>query len=67
MIGAGGQQRISEQFVLDYKQYIPSLEQQLRIADYLDDEIAKIDELIAAKKRLLEVLSKNGNLLLIER
>jgi restriction endonuclease S subunit len=38
--------------------YVPSLSQQSKIADYLDRQTQKIDALIAAKKRLLELLAE---------
>jgi type I restriction enzyme, S subunit len=38
--------------------WLPSTEKQRQIADYLDRETQKIDSLIAAKKRLLELLAE---------
>jgi type I restriction enzyme, S subunit len=39
-----------------FELHFPSLSEQNRISDYLDRETAKLDALIAAKKRLLELL-----------
>ena len=44
--------------------YIPPLSEQKAIAHYLDQEIAKIDELIKAKKRLLELLDEKRRALI---
>jgi type I restriction enzyme S subunit len=43
---------------------LPSLEQQDAIADYLDRETARIDALIAAKERLLELLAEKRRALI---
>ncbi len=56
MIGAAGQKRIAEDFIRDYRISIPPLSEQITIADYLDWQTAKLDALIAAKERLLELL-----------
>ncbi len=44
--------------------YIPPLSEQKAIAHYLDQETAKIDELIKAKKRLLELLDEKRRALI---
>jgi type I restriction enzyme, S subunit len=41
----------------DIRVHLPSLETQRRIADYLDRETTRIDVLIAAKQRLLDLLA----------
>ena len=43
---------------------VPSLSQQQKIADYLDRETQKIDALIAAKKRLLQLLAEKRKALI---
>lgn len=43
---------------------LPSLLRQRAIAQYLDRETAKIDEMIAAKERLLEILSEKRSALI---
>ena len=53
MIGAAGQQRVPEEFVRDFPLRVPPITRQREIANYLDRETARIDQLIAAKQRLL--------------
>ena len=45
MYGAGGQKRISDDFVRNFRHPLPSLVKQRTIADFLDRETAKIDAL----------------------
>ena len=58
MTGAAGQQRVPEDFVRDLQVPIPELSQQRTIADYLDRETARLDALVAAKERLLDLLAE---------
>jgi type I restriction enzyme, S subunit len=58
MKGTAGQKRVPEEFILDYKMIVPSLRHQCAIADYLDHETTRIDALVAAKTRLLELLAE---------
>jgi type I restriction enzyme, S subunit len=58
MKGAAGQKRVTKEFVQDYPTALPSLSEQTAIADYLDKETARIDELIGKKKRLIELLKE---------
>jgi type I restriction enzyme, S subunit len=46
--------------------YIPSLSKQRQIAEYLDHETQKIDALIGAKKRLLELLAEKRKALITQ-
>ena len=46
MLGAGGQKRVPDLFVKDYRAPVPPKSEQKEIADYLDIETAKIDKLI---------------------
>lgn len=64
MTGAAGQQRVPEDFVLDFRIAVPTLSQQRAIADYLDRETARIDALIAAKERLLALLAEKRRALI---
>ncbi len=64
MTGAAGQQRVPEDFVRDFRISLPSLSQQHAIADYLDRETARIDALIAAKERVLELLAEKRQALI---
>ena len=56
MIGVAGQKRVPEEWLCDYRLPITDLQQQWRIAEYLDSETAHIDTLISKKHRLIELL-----------
>ena len=60
MYGAGGQKRVPESFVEDFFHPIPTLEEQREISGFLDRETARIDDLIAEKQRLIELLEEKG-------
>src|SRR5690606_29994114 len=54
MIGVAGQKRVPEAFLQDLPVSLPSLDQQRRIADFLDAETARIDRMV----RLQEILRR---------
>ena len=56
MYGAGGQKRVPEDFVKNFRWPLPPLSEQRAIAAFLDRETARIDSLIARKRRLIELL-----------
>ncbi|MDI6894959.1 MAG: restriction endonuclease subunit S [Bacillota bacterium] len=58
MYGAGGQKRVPPHVVRDFRFARPSLAEQRAIALFLDRETARIDRLVACKKRLIELLSE---------
>ncbi|HEY9898246.1 MAG TPA: hypothetical protein V6D00_03610 [Pantanalinema sp.] len=58
MYGAGGQKRIPDTFVRDFKAALPPLVEQGAIVDFLDRETAKIDVLVAEQQRLVELLEE---------
>jgi type I restriction enzyme S subunit len=58
MYGAGGQKRVPERFIQNLKHPLPPLDEQRAIAAFLDRETARIDELIAKKQRLIELLKE---------
>lgn len=58
MLGAGGQKRVPENFIRDFRTGIPSLSEQDQIADFLDYKTAQIDALIAKKQELIEKLKE---------
>jgi type I restriction enzyme, S subunit len=66
MLGAGGQKRVTPEFVLDYRFNLPTLIEQRKIADFLDRETAKIDALISEKERLLKLLDERRQALITE-
>lgn len=58
MYGAGGQKRISDKFIKDYRTPIPPIEEQQSIANFLNQKTAQIDALIEQKEKLLELLAE---------
>lgn len=56
MIGVAGQKRVPDAWLRDCPVPITSIVQQRAIADFLDREAARIDALISAKRRMLELL-----------
>ena len=64
MTGAAGQKRVPEDFVRDYRIPVLPLVRQRAIADYLDRETARLDTLVAAKERLLDLLAEKRRALI---
>jgi type I restriction enzyme, S subunit len=58
MYGAGGQKRISDDFVRNFATAVPPVEEQTTIAQFLDFETGKIDALIAEQERLIALLAE---------
>ncbi len=56
MTGAGGLKRVPDDFTRDFKTPWPTPDEQERIANFLDEQTARIDALIAEKERLSERL-----------
>ncbi|HVA66117.1 MAG TPA: restriction endonuclease subunit S [Elusimicrobiota bacterium] len=56
MYGAGGQKRVPDDFVRNFRHPISSIEEQRAIAAFLDRETARIDALIEKKRRQIELL-----------
>ncbi len=56
MYGAGGQKRVPDSFVRDFRTAFPPLPEQQAIAAFLDRETARIDALVAEQERLIELL-----------
>jgi type I restriction enzyme S subunit len=56
MYGAGGQKRVPDDFVRDFRHPIPTIDEQRAIAAFLDRETARIDALIEKKRRQIELL-----------
>lgn len=67
MYGAGGQKRVPEDFIKDFRLLLPPFETQRAIAAYLDRETAKIDLLIAKKRELIDKLKEQRRSALISR
>ena len=58
MYGAGGQKRVSDNFVANYYFALPSPLEREKIAVFLEHQTAKIDTLIAKQRRLIELLQE---------
>ncbi|MFG1300567.1 hypothetical protein V5F49_12300 [Xanthobacter sp. V3C-3] len=58
MYGAGGQKRVPDDFVRDFRVAFPPLPEQLAIAAFLDRETAKIDALVTEQERLIALLAE---------
>lgn len=71
MYGVAGQKRISADFVKSYALDPPPLDEQQRIADYLDAETARIDELVDEAEKLRSLatdrLENERRLLLVDQ
>ncbi|MCC7185896.1 MAG: restriction endonuclease subunit S [Acidobacteria bacterium] len=57
MYGAGGQKRISDSFISNYRMPLPPSDDQRQIARFLDCETAKLDALVQKKERLIDNLT----------
>ena len=64
MFGSAGQKRVPEDFVRDYRVPIPPSPRQRAIADYLDHETVRLDRLVTAKERMLELLAERRQVLI---
>lgn len=64
MLGAGGQKRVPEQFLKDWRPPLPSMELQRRIAAFLDDRTARIDALVDKHRELLGRLTEQRQAML---
>jgi type I restriction enzyme, S subunit len=58
MTGAAGQKRVPDDFISDFPMWLPPLETQHKIVDYLDAEIQQIDALIQEKEHMLKLLEE---------
>ncbi len=64
MYGAGGQKRVPDDFIRDFRHPIPPLPEQRAIAAFLDRETARIDALIEKKQRQIELLQEKRTALI---
>jgi len=58
MIGAGGLKRVPSDVITDFSVALPELQEQAKIARFLDHETSKIDALIGEQQRLIELLKE---------
>jgi len=56
MYGAGGQKRVPDDFIKDFRQPVPTLQEQRAIAAFLDRETARIDALIEKIRKSIDLL-----------
>jgi type I restriction enzyme, S subunit len=64
MYGAGGQKRVPESFIKDFRAGLPPLPEQRAIAHFLDHKTAQIDALIAKREALLAKLAEKRTALI---
>jgi len=64
MYGAGGQKRVPEDFIKDFRACLPPFFEQQAIASFLDRETVRIDVLITKKQRLVELLQERRTALI---
>lgn len=64
MYGAGGQKRVPDSFIQDFRAPLPPLPEQRAIAAFLDRKTRQIDESIAKKRRLIELLHEKRSALI---
>lgn len=64
MYGAGGQKRVPDSFIKDFRPALPPLAEQQAIARFLDHKTAQIDVLIAKKEALLQKLAEKRTALI---
>lgn len=58
MYGAGGQKRVPDDFIRDFRHQIPPIDVQQHLAEYLDCSIARIDSLIKKKQQQIKLLQE---------
>jgi type I restriction enzyme S subunit len=64
MYGAGGQKRVPDDFVREFRFAFPPLSEQQAIADFLESETERIDLLIGKKKKFVELLKEKRTALI---
>ena len=64
MFGAGGQKRVSDDFIRTFPHPLPGLSEQRTIASFLDRETKRIDALVAKKEQLIELLQEKRTALI---
>jgi len=66
MYGAGGQKRVAEDFIRDFRHPIPTIDEQSAIAAFLDRETARIDALIEKVETSIKLLLEYRTALISE-
>lgn len=63
-ISAGGQGNLNVNNVRQYKIPLPPKEEQIKIASFLDEKTAQIDEVISQKEKLIELLKERKQIVI---
>jgi type I restriction enzyme S subunit len=58
MFGAGGQKRVPEDFIKDFKFGLPPIEEQIQIVLFLKEQLNKVDNMKAANFSAIEMLEE---------
>lgn len=66
MTGAGGLKRIGDESILEYRPNIQSIDLQKKVVKFLDYQTTRIDNLIAHKKRFIELLKEKRQALITQ-
>lgn len=66
MYGAGGQKRVPESFLKNFRVLLPPPEEQDRIVEFIDDELERIDALATKKRTFVELLNERERVLITE-
>ncbi|TGO02195.1 hypothetical protein PN36_28905 [Candidatus Thiomargarita nelsonii] len=64
MYGAGGQKRVADSFVANYKFSLPPMDERQEIANYLNNQTSKIDTLIKKQQELIAILKEKRQALI---
>ena len=64
MTGTGGLKRVPSEVILDYKIAIPSIEEQIGVADYLESKFEKINLLTSETNKSIELLKEHRTALI---
>lgn len=66
MKGAAGQKRVTDEFISQYKIAFPSTAQQMKIVEFIDNNVERIDKLIEKKQKLVELLQEKRQAIIDE-
>ena len=64
MYGAGGQKRVPDDFVREFGIGLPSLDEQIQVSKFLDQQTAKMDELISHAHQGIDLLKERRSALI---
>ncbi|WP_444964207.1 restriction endonuclease subunit S [Nocardiopsis sp. M1B1] len=58
MYGVAGQKRVPDDFVRNFEVWVPGLGEQRKIADFLDSEVFRIDQMLSAAQGVRDLLEE---------